>query len=65
VTTTDLKAVHRRFHAREQDRAYKTDTKGDHSNPTCAENPRPKCSRGQGDRRRPAPAGFGLDAGGA
>jgi integrase/recombinase XerD len=50
VTITDLKAVHRRFHPREQRRDDENGTKDDQSNPSCTENPLPDAQ--SGSRRR-------------
>jgi Phage integrase family len=42
VTITDLKAVHRRFHPREQHPDGENDTKDDQSDPSCTENLTPE-----------------------
>ena len=50
VTITDLKAVHRRFHPREQHPDGENDTKDDQSDPSCTENPPSEAQTGS--RRR-------------
>jgi integrase/recombinase XerD len=50
VTITDLKAVHRRFHPREQHPDSESDTRDDQSDPSCTENPPSEAQTGS--RRR-------------
>jgi integrase/recombinase XerD len=42
VTITDLKAVHRRFHPREQHPDGENGVKDNQSNPSCTEKPLPE-----------------------
>jgi integrase/recombinase XerD len=46
VTITDLKAVHRRFHPREQYPDGENDAKDDQSDPSCTEKPPPEVLTG-------------------
>jgi hypothetical protein len=60
VTITDLKAVHRRFHPREQHRDGET-RGNDQSDPSCTENTTPEEKTEPRRRAWAASVGLGLD----